>query len=477
MDVKRDQYSGSLTTHEYLSTLKVLFVGSGRSTYELIKLLFQDPTIVVSGIVGTNPHPEVLAFTQSQNIPIYNQFEQVIRDETLDVIFNVGGNAEVQQQISRDKNSSTVLIGKKSVELLLSAWSETEQQQLLESLLQPARRDMLESGESSFIIGKTEKMQEISNMINQVAPTPTTVLIRGESGTGKELVAKMIHQRSPWRVRPLITVNCTAFSATLIESELFGYKKGAFTGANSDRTGLLELANNGSIFLDEIGDMPVEMQSKLLRFLQSGEIRRVGDYETRKVRVRIIAATNRDLEEAMRRGEFRQDLFYRLNAFTIYSPALRERREDIPDLVSHFLKIVSDKVNKRVTRISTAAMAAICDYQWPGNIRELKNVMERAVVMTQNDEIDTLHLPHDITGANDSAVQLNAIDLNEGLMLLKSQMIDRFEYEVICRYLKANEGNISRAAENAKVPRRTFQRLVSKHNISTDDFKHRNGTL
>jgi transcriptional regulator with PAS, ATPase and Fis domain len=268
----------------------------------------------------------------------------------------------------------------------------------------------------------------------------------------------------------LVTVNCTAFSPSLIESELFGYKRGAFTGAASDRIGLLEMAHNGTVFLDEIGDMPMEMQAKLLRFLQSGEIRAVGDVQTKKVEVRIIAATNRKLEDAIERGEFRADLFYRLNAFTIHLPPLRERHEDIPMLAYHFLKSAQAKVNKRVSKISPETLSALTMYDWPGNLRELENVIERAVVLTTTDEIGIEHLPL-VLQPQHAGESLDVHALRDGLMSLKGTMIDKFEHQALCRYLAESGGNISRAADAAKVPRRTFQRLMAKHSIGSEVFK------
>lgn len=311
-------------------------------------------------------------------------------------------------------------------------------------------------------------MAEVVDMIHQVAPTPVSVLIRGESGTGKEMVAKMVHNHSPRRHKPLITVNCTAFSATLIESELFGYKKGAFTGATTDRVGLLEQADEGTIFLDEVGDMPIEMQSKMLRFLQSGEIRPVGDFQTRRVRVRVLAATNRNLEKAIEEGSFRSDLFYRLNAFTIYTPSLLERKEDLPELAYFFLSLANQKIKKSVQKISPAAMRAIQQYDWPGNIRELKNAVERAIILTKGDIVEMPHLPRPL---QDEPILPEDVGMDEGLMALKSQMIDRFEFEIVSRYLDESGGNVSQAAFAAGVPRRTFQRLMAKHHISGDIFK------
>src|SRR5438034_580721 len=235
---------------------------------------------------------------------------------------------------------------------------------------------------------------ELARRLNvPVATAPTTVLIRGESGTGKELVARAIHRYSNVRERPLVTVNCTALAPTLLESELFGHKRGAFTGAVADKPGLFERADGGTIFLDEVGDMPLEMQAKLLRVLQTGEIKPVGDVVTRKVRVRVIAATNRDLEKALAVSEFREDLFYRFNTFTITLPALRERAEDIPVLAHHFLRKAEAKVNKKVDRFSPEALDLMKRYPWPGNLRELENSIERAVVLASGRQVEADHLP------------------------------------------------------------------------------------
>ncbi len=321
----------------------------------------------------------------------------------------------------------------------------------------------------TYLIGQSPAMQEIFDLASRVAPTPTTVLIRGESGTGKEVIARFIHEHSPQKHKPLVVVNCTALSPQLIESELFGHRKGAFTGAVHHKVGLLEQAHQGTVFLDEIGDMPLEMQAKLLRFLQSGEIRPIGDSRTRRVKVRILAATNRNLEAAIQQGSFRKDLFYRLNAFTLHLPPLRQRKEDIPLLADHFLTLARARVNKTVTRISPAAMQALLHYHWPGNLRELKNVIERAVVLATGDEITVNHLPFNL--------QFNfypefSPDFN-GTTLLeqKARLIQRFEYEMLARLLSDHQGNVTRAARAAGIPRRTFQRLMNKHGLNASHFR------
>ena len=237
------------------------------------------------------------------------------------------------------------------------------------------------------IIGRSESLQRALRQAEQVAPLDTTVLLLGETGTGKELLAHAIHSLHPRNQHPLVKVNCATLPAQLIESELFGHERGSFTGALARRVGRFEIANGGTIFLDEIGELPLDLQTKLLRVLQEGEFERVGSSNTIKVNVRVIAATNRDLEEAVRNGSFRSDLYYRLNIFPIRVPSLRERREDIPTLVKHFVNQVSMKLGKRIESIPQETMEALLDYDWPGNIRELRNVIERAAIVTQGSQL------------------------------------------------------------------------------------------
>jgi transcriptional regulator with PAS, ATPase and Fis domain len=310
-------------------------------------------------------------------------------------------------------------------------------------------------------------MRELAEQIIRGAQTPTTVLIRGESGTGKELVARAIHRYSNLRDKPLVTVNCTALTPSLMESELFGHKRGAFTGAVADKAGLVEKADGGTIFLDEIGDMPPEMQAKLLRVLQAGEIKAVGDSVTRKVRVRVIAATNRDLERAMEAGEFRADLFYRFNTFTITLPPLRDRAEDIPVLAYHFLRKAEAKVNKKVDRFSPEALDLLSRYPWPGNLRELENVIERSVVLASTREVGLAHLPLYLQ-QDGGPIRITS---EEGFLEAKERAIQHFEREAVTRFLAEAKGNISLAAKQAKITRRNFHRLISKYSINTKVYK------
>jgi len=240
------------------------------------------------------------------------------------------------------------------------------------------------------IISRGNTLKSVLMQVEQVAPTDASVLILGESGTGKELLARSVHSRSRRSPRPLVKVNCASLPSNLIESELFGHEKGAFTGALAKKIGRFELADNGTIFLDEIGELPLDLQAKLLRVLQEGEFERLGNPQTIKVDIRVIAATNRDLEQAIKAGTFREDLYYRLNVFPITSPPLRHRKEDISVLVMHFLKKFSSKMGKNLEKVSQEAMNALETYKWPGNVRELENTIERAVILAQEESL-TLH--------------------------------------------------------------------------------------
>jgi len=317
----------------------------------------------------------------------------------------------------------------------------------LEQKYNLARRALDQEYDGTTIIGNDPRTLGVMHLIQQVGPTPTSVLIRGESGTGKELTARAIHMASQLSDKPLVTVNCTTLTDSLLESELFGHKKGAFTGAASDKKGLFEAADGGTIFLDEIGDITPKLQVELLRVLDSGEIRPVGSHHSIKVNVRIIAATNRQLEEGISKGWFREDLFYRINVFTITLPPLRNRLNSIPQLVDHFLNRAARRLNKTIHKIDQQALQALTCYHWPGNIRELQNIIERAVVLSPDQTIDT------------------------GLRRQRDQQVSKVEADLLISYLRETSGNVSAAAKLAEIPRRTFYRMLTRHNI--DSKAHR----
>jgi len=317
------------------------------------------------------------------------------------------------------------------------------------------------------IIGQSPKMREIFDMIQTVAPQTSRVLITGESGTGKELVARAIHENSQRAQAPFITINCGAFPETLLESELFGYMKGAFTGAAENRQGLFQAAHGGTLFMDEIGNMSLTMQVKLYRVLQEGKIRPVGSNEESDVDVRIIAATNKNFEKEIAEGRFREDLYYRLSVIPIQLPALRERREDIPLLARHFLESFRKIMEKPINAISPEAMRQLESYDWPGNVRELENTMERAVALESGSEISLPVLPDRIAGYS----RVGAAAASAGRLNIPPEGVD-FEKEMADaerRYLQAAlekaDGVRTRAAEALKITYRSFRHYAKKHNI------------
>jgi two-component system response regulator AtoC len=309
------------------------------------------------------------------------------------------------------------------------------------------------------IIGKSEKINELFKLIHDVAPTNTTVLIQGENGTGKELIANAIHFNSPNLKKPFIKLNCGVLAENLLESELFGHVKGAFTGAIKDKIGRFELANGGTLFLDEIGDVSLNMQVKLLRVLQEGEFERVGGTETLKVDVRIITATNHDLEALLQEGKFRQDLYYRLNVIPIQVPPLRERKDDIKLLVEHFIKKFEDLHKKEIENIDKDAIAALEDYDWPGNIRELENYVERSIVLNKTGSITKSDFPQAIAQSQKTIVEY---DEATGL----GGAVDLFERQLILSELKRNSGNKAKTATSFKVNRSTFMSKLKKYGIN-----------
>ncbi|MET0754086.1 MAG: sigma-54 dependent transcriptional regulator [Pyrinomonadaceae bacterium] len=334
------------------------------------------------------------------------------------------------------------------------------------------KRAQRERGSVRNIIGHSDKMQAVYQMIETVAEVQSTVLIQGESGTGKELVARAIHDLSPRAEKPFISINCGAFTDTLLESELFGYIKGSFTGANANRKGLFEAAHKGTIFLDEIGEMSPAMQVKLLRVLQERRVRPVGAHDELPVDARVIAATNRDLKSMTDDGSFREDLFYRISVIPISLPPLRERREDIPDLVAHFVKKFCDQTGREVS-ISPKTMEILENYTWHGNVRELEHTIERAVALERGEEIQPERLPEHITNYNPERINAE-FDLPDNGINLATHL-ENLEKTYVVEALKRTGGNQTRAAELLQMQVRSLRHLLDKHSIRTLSAQMRGG--
>ncbi len=323
------------------------------------------------------------------------------------------------------------------------------------------REELGKRYEFDNIVGRSLAMQEIFATIERVAPTRATVLLAGESGVGKDLIARAIHFHSPRRDRPFVKINCTALPENLMESELFGYEKGAFTGANTTKPGKFEQADTGTVFLDEIGDVPPSIQVKLLRILQEREFERLGSNKTRHIDVRVIAATNQDLRAALEQGTFREDLYYRLNVVPISIIPLRERMQDIPFLAEHFLSKYSAETGNKVQAITPAAMSKLMTYHWPGNVRELENVIERSLVMCTGDRLDAAdikmdNIPRPRTAGGEFA-------LPAGMTL------DQYEQEIIREALKRADGNKSQAARSLGLTRNALRYRLTQMGLEPDE--------
>jgi two-component system response regulator HydG len=353
-------------------------------------------------------------------------------------------------------------------EVVLTVTKAAERRRLVDRAMLLERRleQMEKFGE---LIGNSPKMQDVYRLALGVAPTSSTVLILGESGTGKELTARAIHQHSPRSDAPFVAVNCSAIPVDLVESELFGHVRGAFTGATATRAGLFETAHRGTVFLDEVGDLPPLAQVKLLRALQEGEIKRVGSNETQTVDVRVVAATNVDLRERIAEGRFREDLYYRLNVIAILLPPLRERKADIPLLAYHFLKKYANRVGSDVQKISDEAMRLLQAHSWPGNVRELENAIEHSVVFCKERSLTPSDLPLGKApnrGSNAPALQEASV-LGTGLVDLpyreaKQRAMAAFDESYFSVLLDRTGGNISEAARQAGLDRSNFRRAARR---------------
>jgi two-component system nitrogen regulation response regulator NtrX len=372
-------------------------------------------------------------------------------------VIMVSGHGDIQTAVECTKRGAFDFLEKplNRDKLLLSVRNAVRQQKLEEEVV-----ELREKQEKEYqLVGDASTMRDLKSQIERAAPTKATVLITGESGTGKELVAREIHRRSSRANMPFIQVNCAAIPDELIESELFGHEKGSFTGAVRKQTGKFVAADGGTIFLDEIGDMSMRTQAKVLRVLQEGDVEPVGSATVVKVDVRVIAATNKDLEEEIRAGRFREDLYYRLNVIPIRTPPLRERKEDIPVLAQHFASLFSQEHNYHPKKFTTAATQALQDAAWRGNVRELRNLIERLVIMVPSDSIDIGDLPSDFFRAPGDII-------SSALRLATLQEFkDEAEKAFILAKLREHGWNVSKTAEAIDTPRSNLYKKIEQYNI------------
>jgi len=379
---------------------------------------------------------------------------KAVSPETIIIMMTAFGSIETAIQAIKEGAYDYVSKPFKLEEIKLTISRALERRRLVLENLR-FKQELKEKYRFENIVGSSDRMLEVYKVIARVAPTRSTVLIQGETGTGKELIARAIHYNSPRADRPFVAIDCSALAESLLESELFGHVKGAFTGAVVAKRGLFEEAHGGTCFLDEVGEISLSTQAKLLRVLQEHEVKRVGGTESVKVDVRVIAATNKDLEKLVAEGRFREDLFYRLSVVTIHLPPLRERREDIPLLVNYFLRKYAAENNRPISHASPEAMALLTEYDWPGNVRELQHVIERAVALTTNAVLLPEDLPPKLRGVSEEGASTGESSLT----------LRELEKRHIQRVLKQTKGNKKRAAELLGIHRRTLYRLAKRYGI------------
>ena len=350
-------------------------------------------------------------------------------------------------------------------EALLMAVEKTLREREMLEEIRHLREEVGQRYAFGNIIGKNHKMQEIYDLIKKVAPTDARAFITGETGVGKELVAKSIHFNSNRKNKAFVGINCGAMAENLLESELFGHEKGAFTGAFRTKKGKFEYAQGGTLFLDELAEISTNLQVKLLRITQENAFERVGGNQSIETDVRIIAATNQDIKKRISQGDFRMDLYYRLNVVPIHIPPLRERIEDIPLLVNHFISVFNKKLDKQIRQITPQAMNNLLQHHWPGNVRELENVLERAFVTVEGDTIDKIILSHDIKNRSSNKASIYNVDTDIPFKVAKSLVEKRFEKAYLTQALKRYDGNVSKAAEMTGISPRTLWRKLKEYKI------------
>jgi DNA-binding NtrC family response regulator len=388
------------------------------------------------------------------------------KDSAIPVIM-VTAHATVEMSIQALRKGAHDMLTKpfEPEELLYRVKNALQHKQLMEENRE-LREELVGKFRFDNIIGASKGLKELLERVEKIAVRDTSVLVTGESGTGKELIAQAIHYNSPRKEKKFVAINCGALPASLLESELFGYRKGAFTGAAENRRGLLETADGGTLFLDEVGNLPMTVQKTLLRFLQEQEFNRLGDPTPTKVDVRILSATNADLKIAVKAGEFREDLFYRLNVVNIHLPPLRERRDDIPLLAAHFIGLQNSKFSTQVKGLTPDALEAAVDYAWPGNIRQLRNVIEASLAMEGSSYITLPVLSQFIEVAVVEREEEGAL-ADEGEY---TKALSRFETDYIRGLLRKNNGNVEAAAREAGTNMATIYRKIKKYGIRKDEY-------
>jgi DNA-binding NtrC family response regulator len=386
------------------------------------------------------------------------------------IVVTAYGTIEMAVQAMKDGAYSFLTKPIQYEDLSLQVKNAVERRRLSREI-ENLRHEVEERYQFGNILGRTSKMQEIFQIIRTVAETDATVLIQGESGTGKELIARAIHYNSLRKERPFVVVSCSALTETLLESELFGHEKGSFTGAIRQRIGRFEMADGGTVFLDEIGEMSMPVQMKLLRVLQEREFERVGGNQTIKVDVRVLAATHKDLLQAMKERLFREDLFYRLNVVPVKLPPLRERLDDVPLLAAHFLKKFCDKNQKQIKSIAPQALSLLTRYSYPGNVRELENVMERAVIMEKGDTLQRMNFDISVGTLGGKAADYAIRGDIHPFRKMKTEVVERFEKEYFSELLTLYRGNMSHASRHAGINIKNFHEKMARYGLKKEDFK------
>ncbi len=457
---------------------RVLVVDDEEIVCESVKRILEEENyeveIALSGFeafdkMATNPFDIVITDLKMPGIDGMEVLRRIRREYPNTIIIMITGFSTVETAVEAMKLGAFDYIPKPFTpdEVSVVVKKAVEQKNLLLENIY-LRQELQEKYGFDNIVGKSKKMQDIYRIISKVAPTDSTVLIYGQSGTGKELIARAIHFNSPRKDRQFVPVDCAVLSENLLESELFGHIKGSFTGAITTKPGLFEIADGGTVFLDEVGNISLSIQAKLLRVLQEREFTPVGGTKSKKVDIRLIAATNKDLEKMIKEGTFREDLYYRINIVPIYLPPLKEREEDIPLLAIHFLRKYSEQMGKKIKGFSAEAMEKLMRYSWPGNVRELENVIERTVVMIEEDMVRPEHIILPDQHRQDELhirIPMTSEELKEIKKQLREKAVEEIERAFIINALERNQWNVTKASEEVGMLRPNFQALMRKYNI------------